>query len=75
MKKLTLSLTLVALALVPALQAGEGKETAKNKSSCCTEAKSDCASACATACSSAKKATVAKKVDHSLKGATLLVLK
>jgi uncharacterized lipoprotein NlpE involved in copper resistance len=74
MKKLTLSLTLVALALVPALQAGEGKETAKNKSACCAEAKSDCASACATACT-AKKATVTKKVDHSLKGATLLVLK
>jgi hypothetical protein len=74
MKKLMLSLTLVAFALAPALQAGEGKESTKNKSACCAEAKSDCASACATACS-AKKTTVTKKVDHSLKGATLLVQK
>jgi hypothetical protein len=60
MKKLILSLTLVAFALVPALQAGEGKESADAKKACC-----------ATTC--CEKKAVAKKTDLSIKGAQLLV--
>jgi hypothetical protein len=74
MKKLLVCLTVAAFACVSAVQAGEAKSC--DKAACADQAKakaSECASACATACSGAKVAK--KNVRHSVKGATLLVMK
>jgi len=75
MKKLLVCLTVAAFACVSAVQAGEGKACDQSKAACAevAKAKSSCASACATACSGAKVAK--KKVDLSVKGATLLVMR
>ena len=46
MKKLIVSLTLVAFALVPAVQAGESKDSARNKTASADKAKTaECADA------------------------------
>jgi hypothetical protein len=89
MKKLTLSLMLVAFALAPALQAGEGPDCAKNKATCaekaacpasakaCSASAQECnasAKACCATASSPKKAYT-KNVKHALKGAQLLVMR
>ena len=72
MKKLILSLTVAAFALVPALQAGENCAKAcadKAKGASCSEqAKSSC---CASAC--AKSAALKKAAKPGSKGAMLLV--
>ena len=71
MKKLTLSLTVAAFALVPALQAGENCAKAcadKAKGASCSEqAKSSCATACA------KSVAMKKAAKAGSKGAILLV--
>jgi len=80
MKKLLVCLSVAALTTITSLQAGE---SAKDKSTCSTEAKSACsaemksscgaqtASSSKSCCSAGKVAK--KKVDTSVKGATLLV--
>ena len=73
MKRLILSLTVAAFALVPALQAGEDcakscADKAKG-ASCSDQAKSSCASACA------KSAALKKAAKPGSKGAILLVQK
>jgi hypothetical protein len=68
MKKLVLSLALVAFALA-STQAGEAKKT----DACCADkAKVAAKAGCADKCCEAK---LAKKIDMSVKGATLLVQK
>lgn len=87
MKKLIVSLTLVAFALVPALQAGEGKDSAKNKTASADKTKTaECAdtaklastdkdksaqTACATACCEKNNLTK-KTVKPAEKGGMLL---
>ena len=87
MKKLIVSLTLVAFALVPAVQAGEGKDSAKSKTAsadkaktaeCADAAKLACAgknksaqTACATACCE-KNDLTKKTVRPAVKGGMLL---
>ncbi len=67
MKKLALSLTLVAFAMVPALQAGDAKAAKDSKD--CKDAK---ASACSACC--AKETTMKKSFNPSEnKGAMQLV--
>jgi hypothetical protein len=69
MKKLVLSLALVAFAAV-SIQAGETK---KAEAACCADkAKVVAKAGCADKCCDAK---LAKKIDMSVKGATLLVQK
>ena len=79
MKKVIVCLTFAVFALMPALQAGEGKTGDKNKAAC-SEAKSTCSaekSACsAQAASASKSACCAKKqtASKSVKGATRLAM-
>jgi hypothetical protein len=76
MKKFLVCLTVSAFACISAVQAGEANSCDKSKAACADQAKAkaaECASACATACSGAKVAK--KKVDQSVKGATLLVMR
>ncbi len=78
MKKLLICLSVAALAAITSLQAGE---SAKDKPTCSTETKSACSAemksscgaqtASSSCCSAGKVAK--KKVDVSVKGATLLV--
>lgn len=71
MKKIILSMTVAAFALVPALQAGEGKACNKDKAACADKAKASCA---AKAACCPTKAGISKKLAKAdLKGATLLV--
>jgi hypothetical protein len=63
MKKLLVLSLLAAFACVTAVQAGETSAD-KSKASTCSESKTAC-------CASAKKVT--KKVDPSVKGASLLM--
>lgn len=69
MKKIILSVTVAAFALMPALQAGEGKACDKDKAACADKAKASCTEKAACCPSASKK--VVKKQD--VKGATLLV--
>lgn len=87
MKKLIVVLMLVAFALAPAVQAGEGKDSAKSKAKtanadkaktaeCADAAKSDCAdksaqTACATACCEKNNLTK-KTAKPAEKGGMLL---
>ena len=87
MKKLIVSLTLAAFALVPAVQAGEGKDSAKTETASANKAKTaECAdaatlastdknksaqSACATACCEKDNFTK-KTVKPAEKGGMLL---
>jgi hypothetical protein len=87
MKKLTISLTLAALALVPSVQAGQGKDSAKSKTSgadkvktgeCTATAKlastdknKSAETACATACCEKNNLTK-KTVKPAEKGGMLL---
>jgi hypothetical protein len=69
MKKLALSLTLVAFAMVPALQAGDAKAASSKDSKDCKDAK---ASACSACCS--KETTLKKGFNPAeSKGAMQLV--
>lgn len=70
MKKLIVCLALAALALVPAMQAGEAKTCDAAKSACADKAKVACAGEAKAACCA--KATTAKKHTET-KGAALLV--
>jgi hypothetical protein len=68
MKKLVLSLAIVAIAMATSVRADDAK-----KADCCADkAKLAAKGACADKCCSEK---VAKKLDMSAKGATLLVQK
>ena len=67
MKKLVLSLALVAFAAA-SIQAGEAKKT----DACCADKAKVAKAGCADKCCDAK---LAKKIDMSVKGATLLVQK
>ena len=72
MKKLLVCLTVAAFATMVSLQAGE---CAKEKSACSADAKTSCSSATQTgakSCCAAGK-VAKKRVDMSVKGATLLV--
>jgi len=65
MKKILVLSVMAAFACVTAVQAGESC-CAKSKASTCSDSKAAC-------CSSAKKMT--KKVDTSVKGASLLMVR
>ena len=72
MKKIMLSVTVAAFALVPALQADDAKAGNKDKAACADKAKASCAekAACCPSKASASKKVVRKQ---DVKGATLLV--
>ena len=71
MKKIILSVTVAAFALVPALQADDAKACNKDKAACADKAKAGCAEK--AACCAGKTSAARKVAKTDVKGATLLV--